>query len=64
MPTAEKPQMEKILEKRVGKKTMRKMYPKYLVKLKYHPVEDSSWVTEPDILKHGKMVQELMDRSP
>jgi hypothetical protein len=33
------------------------MYPEYLVKWKDHPVEDSSWVTEPDILKHGKTVQ-------
>jgi hypothetical protein len=41
MPTAEKPQMEKILDQSVGKKTRRKMYPEYLVKWKYHPVEDS-----------------------
>jgi hypothetical protein len=64
MPTVEKPQMERILEQRVGRKTKRKMYPEYLVKWKDHPVEDSSWVTEPDILKHGKIVRELMDRSP
>ena len=56
--------MEKILEQRVGKKTRRKMYPEYLVKWKDHPVEDSSWVTEPNILKHGKIVPELMDMSP
>jgi hypothetical protein len=56
--------MEKIIENRVGNKTKRKTYPKYLVKCKYHPVEDSSWVTEPDILRYGKIVQELMDRSP
>jgi hypothetical protein len=48
--------MDKILEQRVGRKTRRKMYPKYLVKWKDHPVEDSSWVTKPDILKHGKKV--------
>jgi hypothetical protein len=35
-----------------------------IVKWKDHPVEDSSWVTEPDILKHGKKVQDLMDMSP
>jgi hypothetical protein len=64
MPIVEKPQMEKILKQRVGRKTRRKMYPEYLVKWKDHPVEDSSWVTEPDILKHGKTVRELMDRSP
>ena len=64
MPTVEKSKMEKILEQRVGRKTRRKMYPKYLVKWKDHPVEDSSWVIEPDILKRGKIVRELMDRSP
>jgi hypothetical protein len=64
MPTIEKPQMEKILEQRVGRKTRRKMYPEYLVKWKDHPVEDSSWVTEPNILKHGKKVRELMDKIP
>ena len=56
MPTIEKPQMEKILKQRVGKKTKRNMYLEYLVKWKDHPVEDSSWVTEPDILNHGKIV--------
>jgi hypothetical protein len=56
--------MEKIIEQRDGKKTKRKTYPEYLVKWKYHPVEDSSWVREPDILKHVKTVQELMDMSP
>jgi hypothetical protein len=54
MPTAVKPQMEKILDHSVGKKTRRKMYPEYLVKWKDHTMEDSSWVIEPDILKHGK----------
>jgi hypothetical protein len=64
MPTVEKPQMEKILEQRIGRKTKRKIHLEYLVKWNDRPVEDSSWVTEPDILKHGKTVQELMDRSP
>jgi hypothetical protein len=48
--------MEKIIEQRDGKKTRRKTYLEYLVKWKYHPMEDASWVTEPDILKHGKIV--------
>ena len=42
MPIAEKPQMECILDKRVGKKTRRKEYYEYLVKWKNHPVEDAS----------------------
>jgi hypothetical protein len=64
MPVAEKPQMEKIVDQRIGKKTRRKTYFEYLVKWKGHPIEDASWENEVDIQKHGKSVQELMDRSP
>jgi hypothetical protein len=64
MPTVEKPQMEKILEQRIGRKTRRKIHLEYLVKWKDHPMKDSSWVTEHDILKHGKIVREIMDRIP
>jgi hypothetical protein len=64
LPVAEKPQMECILDKRVGKKTRRKEYLEYLIKWKNHPVEDASWETEAEIQKHGQTVQELMDRSP
>jgi hypothetical protein len=58
------PQMERILDKRVSKKTRRKQYFEYLVKWKNHPVEDASWETEAEIQKHGQTMQELMDRSP
>jgi hypothetical protein len=64
MPIVEKPQMECILDRRVGKKTRRKEYFEYLVKWKGHPVEDASWESEAVIQKHGQTVQELMDRSP
>ena len=64
LPVAQKPQMECILDKRVGTKTKRKQYFEYLVKWKNHPVEDASWETEAVIQKHGQTVQELMDRSP
>jgi hypothetical protein len=46
MPVAEKPQMECILDKRIGKRTRRKKYFEYLVKWKNHPVEDASWENE------------------
>ena len=39
-------------------------YFEYLVKWKGHPTEDASWVNEYDIQKHGKTLQELMDKSP
>jgi hypothetical protein len=64
LPVAENPQMERILDKRVGKKTKRKKYFEYLVKWKNHPVEDVSWENEAMIQKHGQTVQELMGRSP
>jgi hypothetical protein len=63
MPVAEKPQMERIIDKRVSKKTRRKEYFEYLVKWKGHPVEDASWEDEAEIHKHGQTVQELMNRS-
>ena len=42
LPVSQKPQMECILDKRVGRKTRRKQYFEYLVKWKNHPVEDAS----------------------
>jgi hypothetical protein len=56
--------MEKIIDQRIGKKTRRKTYLEYLVKWKGHPIEDANWENEADIQKHGKSVQDLMDRSP
>jgi hypothetical protein len=64
LPVAQKPQMECILDKRVGRKTRRKQYFEYLVKWKNHPVEDASWETDAVIQRHGHTVQDLMDRSP
>jgi hypothetical protein len=64
MPVAEKPQMEHILDKRVGKKTRQKQYFEYLVKWKGHPVEDANWENEAEIQRHGQIVREFMDRSP
>jgi hypothetical protein len=37
MPTTENPQMEKIIDQRIGKNTKRKTYFEYLVKWKDHP---------------------------
>jgi hypothetical protein len=64
MLVAEKPQMERILDKRVSKKTRRKKYFEYLVKWKGHQVEDDSWENEAEIQRHGHTVSELMNRRP
>ena len=64
MPIAEKPQMEKIIDQRISKKTRRKTHLEYLVKWKGHPIEDASWENEVDIQKHGNSMPELIDRSP
>jgi hypothetical protein len=64
MPVADKSQMERILDKRVSKKTRRKKYFEYLVKWKGHPVEDAIWESEAEIQKNGQTVRELIDRSP
>jgi hypothetical protein len=63
MPVAEKPQMERIINKRISKKTKRKDYFEYFVKWKGHLVEDASWEDEGEIHKHGQTVQELMNKS-
>jgi hypothetical protein len=64
MPIAEKPHIEKILYNRIAKKMRRNIYLEYMVKWKDHPIEYASFVIEEDIQKHGKTVQELMERSP
>ena len=55
IPVAEKPQMEKILDQRIGK-TRRKTYFEYIVKWKGHPIEDVSWEKKVSIQKQGTSV--------
>jgi len=63
MSIAEKPQMERILDKRGSRRTRRKEYFEYLVKWKGHPFEDASWEDEAEIQRHGHTMQEIMNRS-
>jgi hypothetical protein len=56
--------MEKIIDQSIGKKTRRKTYLEYLVKWKGNPIEYASWENEAAIQKHGRTMQELMDKSP
>jgi hypothetical protein len=52
------------LDQRFDKKTRRKVYYEYMVKWENHPAKDASWITETNIQKHGKTMEDLMDRSP
>jgi hypothetical protein len=64
IPMEKKPQMENIVDQRIGKKINRKTYFEYLAKWKGHPIEASIWENEVGIKKHGNSVQEIMDRIP
>jgi hypothetical protein len=64
MPATEPLQAEKILDKRVKKKSRGKEYFEYLVKWKDHPIEDSTWMTSTLLHKSGNTIIILMDRSP
>ena len=55
---------ERILDKRISKKTRGKEYYEYLIKWKDHPIEDSTWMTTTMLQKSGVTVEDLMDRSP
>jgi hypothetical protein len=48
--------MEKIVDQRIGKKTRRKTYSKYMVKWKGQTIEYASLEKEDEIQKHGKSV--------
>ena len=64
LPLAQPLQPEKILDRRVFKKTRGQEYFQYLIKWKDQPEEDATWMTEGMLQKIGKSVEELMDRSP
>ena len=55
---------EKILEKRVFRKTRGKECFQYLIKWKDQPEEDATWMTKGMLRKIGRSLEELMDRSP
>ena len=56
--------MEKILDKRIGKKTRRKTYFEYMVKWKGCLIEYASWENKAAIQKKRRSIEELMDRIP
>ena len=64
LPTAKELQLEKILDKKVFKKTKGQKYFQYLVKWKDQPTTEATWVTKRMLQKLGSSVEELMDRSP
>ena len=64
LPPSQPLQPEKILDKRVFKRTRGQEYFHYLIKWKYKPEEDATWMTEGMLQKIGRSVEKLMDRSP
>ena len=56
--------LERILDKRMSKKTRGKEYYEYLIKWKNHPIEDSTWMISIMLEKSGVIVEDLMDMSP
>ena len=48
---------EHILDRRVTKKTRKKEYLEYLVKWKYHPTEESTWMDEASLQQADHFVE-------
>ena len=64
LPLAQPLQPEKILDKKVFKRTRGQEYFHYLIKWKDQLDEDATWVTEAMLQKLGSSMKELMGRSP
>ena len=64
LPTTKELQLERILDKKVFKKTRGQEYFQYLVKWKDQPIAEATWVTKNMLQKLGSSVEELMDKSP
>jgi len=64
LPTTQQLQPERILDKKLLRKTRGQEYFQYLVKWKDQPIAEATWVTDATLQKLGSSVEELMDRSP
>ena len=64
LPPVQPLQPEKILDKRVFKRTKGQEYFNYLIKWKDKPKEDATWMTEGMLQKIGRSMDELMNKSP
>lgn len=63
MPYVQPPEIERILDTQVAKRTRQKEYLQYLVKWKNCPIEDSLWLDARQIEQMGSLVEKIMDRS-
>lgn len=63
MPYVQPPEIERILDTQVAKRTRRKEYLQYLVKWKNCPIENNSWLDARQIEQTSSSVEELMDWS-
>jgi len=64
LPTAKNLQAERILDKKVFKKTRGQEYFQYLVKWKDQPTTEDTWVIEDMLHKLGSSIDELIDKIP
>lgn len=62
IPAHEPRNLDKILDTKVIKQTRKNVHKKYLVKWQGIPKEESVWMDEQDIMKHGSALQHLISR--
>ena len=53
MPTLKPMEINKILDRRIAKRTRNKEYFEYLIKWKGHPIKDSTSINEQELRLHG-----------
>jgi len=61
LPIAKELKPERILDKKLLKKTRGHKYFQYLVKWKYQPIAEATWMTDSMLQKLGNSVEELIE---
>ena len=63
MPIIKSMEIDKILDKRIAKKTRNKEYFEYLVKGQGRPVKDSTWITKQELQLQGFDLADIEENS-